>query len=161
MDPKENPTKENLKLSNLEEKLTEKEKLTQPKTSESFWDSYFQSKDFEKSGKLYEALGVKLFSKYWLNGGSYWTQRGQSPMVRGRKKKDLGDYIVTTKALERPHLIFLPVYFTVTAMCLAYETYNMAAFSVMANIAINFYPIMSLRYNRNRAVNLIERLERK
>ena len=145
---------------NLEKELMKEITTSQPKSyCQEFLDSYFQPKDFEKNGKLYEALGVKLFSKYWINGGSYWTQRSQYSVVRGRTKEDLEHFIATTKLLEEKHLVILPIYFTLIAIPLAHEDYACAAINVMLNVAVNVYPIMSQRYNRNRAIKLKERLE--
>lgn len=144
--------------SNLE-KVLEKEVVRQHRDPwHALWDSYFKPKTFEKSGKLYEALGVPWFSKYWINGGSYWTRRGQSPMVAGRKKKDLENYIQLTQSLEGIHLALLPVYSALTAVTMAVGWYTGTAITIGANVAVNLYPIMSQRYNRNRAIKLLERL---
>ena len=145
---------------NLEKELMKEITTSQPKSyCQEFLDSYFQQKDFEKNGKLYEALGVKLFSKYWINGGSYWTQRGQPSMITGRKKENLEHFIAETKRLEGVHLVFLPIYFTPAVVALAYENYTSVAISIILNMAFNVYPIMNQRYNRNRAIKLKERLE--
>ncbi len=146
------------KESELETELRKKNTSGSSRNSwNSFWDSYFQPQHFEKSGEIYKALGVKLFSKYWINGGSYWVAKGQSPMVKGRKKEDLESYIVKTRHLEGIHLAFLQVYSAITAICLVSETYTAAAISVGANVAVNLYPIMSMRYNRNRTIKLSKR----
>lgn len=79
-------------------------------------------------------------------------------MVKGRKREDLESYISLTHWFEKIHLAFLPVYSALTAVTLTHEWYTGAAISMGANIAVNLYPIMSQRYNRNRAMKLLERM---
>ena len=133
--------------------------------TKSFWkkldDLYFQPKFFEKSGKLYEALGIKLFRKYFPNGGSWWTKRGQPSMVEGRKKEDLEKFILLTKILEGMHAFgFLPCYASLTAKALEYEDYAGVGVGILI-MGVNLYPIMSQRYNRNKANKMLEILKQR
>ncbi|GEM_PF-1766738 len=153
-------------LSGLERELyRESHGSTDVKETDSFWqrlsDLYFQPKFFEKSGKLYEALGVNWFRKYFPNGGSYWTQRGQSSMVKGRKKEDLESFVRLTKRLEGIHTFGALPFFTIiaAAISLADKAYVVAGVGVVFNLVTNLYPIMSQRYNRNKANKMLERLE--
>src|SRR3989338_6716657 len=116
---------------------------------------YFRPKSFEKSGKLYEALGIKLFRKYFPNGGSWWTKRGQPSMVEGRKKENLEKFILLTKILEGMHAFgFLPCYASLTAKALEYEDYAGVGVGILI-MGVNLYPIMSQRYNRNKANKML------
>lgn len=128
-----------------------------------FWqklsDWYFQPKFFEKRGKLYEALGIKWFQKYCPTGGSYWTKRGLPSMIEGRKTENLEDFIGLTKMLECVHCGFLPLYVASTTILLTENYYVGAGIGAVLNLGVNIYPIMSQRYNRNKATQLLERLE--
>ncbi|MBI5347693.1 MAG: hypothetical protein HZB66_03720 [Candidatus Aenigmarchaeota archaeon] len=149
-------------LTNLESELYSE--VTANQSKRTFWqklnDLYFEPKTFEKSGKLYEALGAKWFGKYCPNGGSYWTQKGQSSMIHGRKKGDLESFIVLTKILEGIHAFGgAPFCTTMAAIYLADKDYASAAIWGVIDIALNFYPVMSQRYNRNKTIQILDRLE--
>lgn len=97
-----------IETSDLERELyAESPEGTDVTKGKSFWqklsDLYFQPKSFERSGKLYEALGVKWFRKYCPNGGSFWTKRGQPSMVKGGTKENLESFMGLTKYLEAIH----------------------------------------------------------
>ena len=154
-----------IETSDLERELyAESPERTDVTKDKSFWqklsDLYFQPKSFERSGKLYESLGVKWFRKYCPNGGSFWTKRGQSSMVKGRTKENLESFIWLTKILEGVHSFgFLPFYTTMTAIDLADKDYVGAGIWTVLNLGLNLYPIMSQRYNRNKATQMLESLE--
>lgn len=119
---------------------------------------YFAPKPWEKNGKLYELLGVKLFSKYFPNAGSYWIRKGREPKrVKSGRSEDLERFIGHTKSVESAHgVIALPLaVFTIYSAFIG-APYSAAVFGAL-NFVANFYPIISQRYNRNRAIQLRER----
>ena len=84
-------------------------------------DWYFVPKPWERSGKLYKALGVGLFSRYILNGGSYWTKKEYARQrkahgrgywalqeglgwIKSRKREEISRFIYTTKGIETAHV---------------------------------------------------------
>lgn len=151
-------------LSNLERNLHhEFSKSIDAKKTKSLWkklsDSYFQLESFEKSGKLYEALGIKWFRKYCSNGGSYWTRRRESSMIKGRKKENLENFVRLTKRLEGIHVCGILPFLTMSTISLADKDYTGAGIMTILNLAINIYPIMSQRYNRNKTKQMLGRLE--
>ena len=138
---------------NSEDKRSTFEKLT---------DFYFKPKSFEKNGKLYEALGVNWFRKYCPNGGSWFSKKTGYSFVSGRKKSDLKSFTNLTKALEGVHAFaFFPLYTYQMIDNLSQENYGAAAWNLATNILINLYPIMSNRYNRNKANKMIDILEKR
>ncbi len=124
---------------------------------ESIVDWYFEPKWFERSGRFYETLGVKLFSRYCVNGGSYWSRSDPAlRVVAGRK--DLSSYLQHTGKMEATHLLISMSCASVVALGIAFDNLLVAEVAGFNTLLCNCHPIMSQRYNRNRAVKLAERL---
>src|SRR3989344_3148716 len=145
-------------------KIGQPEKISQPKTKKiakrilDFYEYYFRPKFFEESGKLYESLGIRFFTKYCPNGGSKFSISGS--LMDGKTKKDLQKLVNSTKLLEGIHLMVLsPYYSAQTLNCLLDQNYIGVTVWTSINLLANIYPIMSQRYNRNRAYKLIEKME--
>ena len=146
-------------LSNLERELYQEFPKEAKIKEKGLSDLYFKPAFFEKTGRLYEALGVKHFRKYFPNGGSYWIRKGQPCWIKGRKKDDLERFIKKTETIEAIHVLAgLPIT-AMSAMLLADKDYVAAGIFTLLNLAVNVYPIMSQRYNRNIANKILERLE--
>ncbi len=122
-------------------------------------DNYFATKEFEKDGKIYEILGVKYFGRYFPNFGSFWTKKFKEypSMINGYKKKDLNKFINLTRRIEGGHLIALPLWTSLNIYHFMNKDYESLAIFGGINILINVYPIMSQRYNRNRALRFLEK----
>ena len=146
-------------MTELEQTLDEESSLQKvSRLGNKVLDLYYRPKEFEKSGRLYEALGVRTFSKYCPNGGSYWNKLLKRKIFK-KRSKSLNHFTIETKIKEAAHVAFLPFYTHLTTEFLSVDDYLNAAIITILNIGINVYPIMSQRYNRNRALNLIDRLE--
>ncbi|MBU0667116.1 MAG: hypothetical protein ABIC91_03340 [Nanoarchaeota archaeon] len=167
-----------LSITNFKSQFNLEEELYQEKTdsvysgeTKSFWqkigeglndlqESYFEPKLFEKSGKLYEILGIKLFGKYCPNYGTKFSSKDS--LIEGRKKEDLQSFVNSTKLLEGIHTFVLaPIHTTLTMMSLADKDYSSAIVWGITNVIINLYPIMAQRYNRNRANRLLDMLDQR
>jgi hypothetical protein len=123
-------------------------------------DSYFKIRSFEKSGKLYEAFGIDLFRKYCPNGGSKFSLTGS--FIDGKSKKDLEEFVSTTKLAEAVHTFILFPYITNSIMNdLSKGDYESVVGGVILNIVGNVYPIMAQRYNRNKANKLLSILDKR
>ena len=116
-------------------------------------DWYFEPKGFEKISRLYEALGVKLWSKYWPNGGSKFSGSVHDP----HSKSGLESYLNLTKVLETTHLLLTIPFFQMTLLHLLQEEYFLAGRDIALNIIANGYPIMSMRYNRDRVSKILQK----
>lgn len=115
-------------------------------------NEYFRPKTFEQSGKLYEHLGVKLFKDYCPNGGAKF-----GSMITNKSRQGLEGFVFGTKVLESIHVIAL---FPFTYFMLS-ELFGgdkeSSAFLALINIFGNVYPIISQRYNRNRAERILRK----
>ena len=116
-------------------------------------DWYFEPKGFEKISRLYEVLGVKLWSKYWPNGGSKFSGFIHNP----HSKSSLESYLNFTKVLETTHLLMTIPIFQMTLSYLSLDEYFFAGLSGALNIIANGYPIMSMRYNRDRVSKILQK----
>jgi hypothetical protein len=131
-------------------------------------DFYFTPREFEKSGRLYECLGIKYFKKVLMR-----TQGQIHKRQYGNKTPD--NYFIgekpTLEALktfeseargnEGVHLIAgVLASMCGTALAYAHDLDKTAVF-FGANALFNLPLIMLQRYNRARVVKAIERKEKK
>ncbi len=124
-------------------------------------ESYFKIRSFEKSGRLYESLGVKLFSKYNPIWGSHWISKGQDSRLKGRKKEDIKYLISQLKSVEVGHIICLiPAELPALAYLSQDSRSGFLVFTAL-NIFMNIYSVIGQRYNRNRAEKILEWYESK
>ncbi len=136
-----------------------------PNHFDRFKEFYFRTHKFEESGDIYRILGAHIFSKYAYNGGSYWTKNGTGlPMIikyHFSREKGLEFYAERLSVgLENEHTFkMFPLVSAITLLQIN-NPYWIGAWTVV-NVAANFYPIMSLRYNRNRARKILERLHKR
>jgi len=152
-----------MEKSNLEDYLS-KDAAGQKTIWQRLDEYYFRPKSFEKSGRIYEILGCRLFGKYWINGGSYWSKRWGTSIIKGREEY-LENLVSITKDNERCHMyVFFPITAAANGLVLLAENYEgtgylfSSAFAIV-NIAANVYPSMNLRYIRNKANRLLEILK--
>jgi hypothetical protein len=124
--------------------------------------AYFKTREFEKSGKLYEALGVRYFKKIVPTGGDYF----MSIVRKGFKNAKMIDgktfipwYNNMTKFYESMHLVGFFAMGSIDYEHLINGRYKQAAMGVSINLAVNLYPIMLQRYNRARMAPMIEKLD--
>jgi len=153
--------------SGLEEKLeataTRKGLFTQ------VTDIYFKPKSFEKSGKVYEWLGIKYFKKILMGTvgaclkktgwGDYITP---NPYFLGKKRDlfSLKFYGWGTKLAETVHMPFVIHGGKEVVEELADGNYGFAALSSV-EFLLNAYPVMLQRYNRSRVNKIIDAKEQR
>jgi len=121
----------------------------------SFAPGYYRVKPFERTGQVYERLGIRLFKKL--------VRRGPlsifSPTLRFPKEKTvsaLQGLLNEMRKTETGHaLIFVLVLFFVGYMLLE-GWLDAVAWMLLFNILINGYPIMLQRYNRIKLQELIQ-----
>jgi len=119
---------------------------------------YFRPKFFERSGKLYEKLGVKVYKKFVPTNGDYVNKliKKSSPKYRFiYNKNNLEIFGKWTKIMEGSHTAIGSglLYFTIDA--LSKGDYKFAGIFAGINAVTNVYPIMLQRYNRARVYNIL------
>lgn len=130
------------------------------KPARSFKEWLFEIRPYEKSGKVYELVGIKQFNKLYLNTFGAITDKIHKGNVHGLKSYSteyLKGEVEETKNLELLHyasyLAFLPIF--------AYAKDNILAINAVfvADILLNKYPAMLQRYKRNRLEIVLEHRE--
>jgi Glycosyl-4,4'-diaponeurosporenoate acyltransferase len=115
-------------------------------------EGYFRPRAFERSGRLYERLGVRFFRRFMLQGDYYnRALRSDDPahrVITGRASANR--YDAQTRAAERGHLISLIVGAVITAYGLCLGFFHFAVLFTASNAIFNVYPIMLQRYTRAR-----------
>jgi hypothetical protein len=127
-----------------------------------FRDWYFSLKSVEqwRHGWLYRCLGVPLFKRYVPTSGDWIARRrGQRSIPPGGHSvlRELHKYERRTRMIEWRHLggfVAMGVGIELTDTMLGSTA---VAWLWLANIILNFYPIMLQRYNRLRIGRVFQR----
>ena len=120
---------------------------------------YLTPRFWERNGKLYKFLGIKVFKKYVPTSGDYVRRRFGATLIRIKSIEDVREYEKHTRASELAHVtLFLA---TVPLMVLYLILGVVGPFwsLVVANLLINIYPVMLQRYNRARIYKIIARYD--
>ncbi len=118
----------------------------------SFPDRYYRPKEFEKSGRIYEMLGVLLLRKLLRRGPLHLS----APALEySGRREHLPTLERETRTAESVHLLS----FLSSFLLIAYAHYkgwlDLAVWLMLYNVLINIYPIMLQRYNRVRLEKVI------
>jgi len=118
-------------------------------------ERYFRSKDFEKSSRVYELLGVLLLRKLVWRGPIHIL----APALRySGRRESLPLLERETRKAESVHQLA----FLASLLLLAYALYNgwldSTGWLLLFNIILNIYPVLLQRYNRVRLERLIDKM---
>ena len=121
--------------------------------------SYFTVRWFERDGRLYRAVGVRLFRKVVPNGD--WMNRFRRQQDREFRligsKADAAGWLPKTNASEKSHLGFM-LLGILSAGYAAYVGWTMWVIVLtVGNVATNLYPVLLQRYTRARLIRLTSR----
>lgn len=123
-------------------------------------EAYFRPKSFE-SKSLYEKMGIRFYKKYLPTSGDLsmkYLWRGNSLIpTTGTTKENIEMFEQETRTLEAIHLGILAVSQTVFIGVGTFDSIRGAAIGAVFQIGTNIYPIMLQRYNRIRAMRIINR----
>ena len=115
-----------------------------------FW---FGPKPFERSGELYERLGVRRFKRFLPFG--YHTNRlvralgAKGFRVVGDEKSAMA-WVLFTVVVEALHSLAFAAFATFMVLDLLGREYGEAAVNLLLNLLVNVYPVMAQRYTRIR-----------
>ena len=114
--------------------------------------AWFRIRRFERSGRLYEAVGVRLFRRFAPDGdlANRWARRRDPGyrVIRGRKSALA--FVERTETGERGHLVLLALGAVSAAFALRLGWTGWAVYLTAGNVVVNVYPILLQRYNRAR-----------
>ncbi|HBE71697.1 MAG TPA: hypothetical protein DDW52_26435 [Planctomycetaceae bacterium] len=115
---------------------------------------YYRIGKFEKDGKLYEWLGVRL-AKAILRRGPLSVFNPNIKLVPG--ERDFQKLANHMQAAETAHAFLFVIVFVLTLYPLINGWWAAVASWTIFNILINAYPVMLQRYNRARLQPLLNR----
>lgn len=115
-----------------------------------FW---FGPKPFERSGELYERLGVRRFKRFLPFG--YHTNRliralgAERFRVVGDEKSAMA-WVLFTMVAEALHTLAFVAFSALMVLDLLGGEYGRAAGTLLLNLLVNAYPVMAQRHTRIR-----------
>jgi hypothetical protein len=124
-------------------------------------DVYFRPKRFE-SQRLYEKIGIKQFKKFLLPTGDLlnryvWHGRANTMSQSGTRLQRVQALEFTTRTVEGVHWAMFSYFHYANISENAFSTFSGAAKATAIQLGVNIYPIMVQRYNRIRALRILER----
>lgn len=120
-------------------------------------ERYYQTRNFELSGRLYELLGIHFFKRLVPNG-DYINRinRRSDPGYRViRNKASLLEFESSTRLAERCHLVSLLMVLPSTIYAVALGWNQFALLLLLPNILVHLYPVLLQRYTRARIDRLL------
>ncbi len=119
--------------------------------------SYYRIRSFERSGRLYEALGVRLFR--WFvpdgDGANQWRRRREPTFRIIRNRRHALAFVRRTELGEKSHLVLLVLGGASSAFAWAIGWAGWALFLGIGNVLVNLYPVLLQRYTRARLLSIV------
>lgn len=118
-------------------------RIAQPPLPESF----FEIRRFERNGRLYELLGVRVVKWAVRRGPLHWF----NPHLRlpaERTPEQLRRLEERMREPEAAHTWLFAAMVLISVHALARGWWEAAAWTMVFNVALNIYPVMLQRYNR-------------
>ncbi len=114
--------------------------------------AYYRVRDFERSGRLYERLGVRQFRRLVTDGDYINRHRRKSDpdfrLVRDRRSAQ--NFIARTIVAERGHIVWLIAGALTALWALRVGLIAWATFITAGNLIVNLWPMLLQRYTRSR-----------
>jgi hypothetical protein len=115
--------------------------------------AYYESKRFEREGRIYRLMGVHYFKRLVAQGPLSVLA---SIDFRGKRAR-LDAYYTETLWGEAVHGMMFLTISALAVYAVARSWYDAAVYLMVCNIPINLYPTMLQRYNRFRLTKVIQR----
>ena len=121
--------------------------------------SYFRTRSFEKSGRLYEALGVRLFRWFVPDGdlSNRWQRRRQPNFRIVKNRRLAAAFVQRTEQSEKAHLVLLLMGILSAAFAWQIGWRGWAVYLGAGNVLVNLYPVLLQRYTRARIQSILKR----
>jgi hypothetical protein len=121
--------------------------------------SYYEVRPFERSGRIYQILGIRLFRRFVPDGDlANRLRRRREPdhrLIRGRRS--VPAFIRRTELSERGHLVWLLAGVLSAAYAWQIDWPGWALYLTVGNVLVNLYPILLQRYTRARLIRIVRR----
>lgn len=127
--------------------------------AQSLPDSYYRTKRFESSGRLYEALGIRWFKRFTPNGDciNRINRRFDPEYSVLGSHESIVEFEARTRTAERCHLISLIFVMPSVFYALALGWNQFVLWLLLPAIPLHLYPVMLQRYTRARIERVLQR----
>lgn len=119
--------------------------------------SYYRVRDFERSGRLYERLGVRQFRRLVTDGDLINRHRRKSDpdfrLVTSRRSAQ--EFIARTVIAERGHMVWLIAGALSALWAVRVGLVGWATFITLGNVVVNLWPMLLQRYTRARITRMM------
>ena len=126
-------------------------------------NNYFKPQDWErwKDGLVYKCLGVDFFKTVVPTQGRIISKIFDLHPIRKAENKEEGlkEYEPWTRLYETVHLVGGSICTIANGMIFIDKGIEEALPGIIANLAVNIYPVMLQRYNRAMIYNALEKIE--
>ncbi len=121
--------------------------------------AYYRIAAFERSGRIYELLGIRLFRKIVPDGdlANRWRRRTEPAQKMIHHRAHAAAFVQRTEQSEKGHLVLLALGLYSAAHAAAIGWWGWATFISVGNLLVNLYPIMLQRYTRGRITRMFRR----
>lgn len=119
-----------------------------------FPEWYYQPKNFDKFGRVYELLGVLFFRKLVRRGPLHIF----APKYQYSGRRELLPLLEQeTRTAEAIHMFAFFASLLLVAYALYYGWFDSVGWLLLFNVLLNVYPVMLQRYNRVRLQRLLQK----
>ncbi len=118
---------------------------------------YYRVYPFERSGRVYSALGVRYFRALVPDGdlAQRYRRRNQSDWRIIRNRSLAAAFVTRTQLSEKSHLVLLAVGFFSAAYAWHIGWQGWAMYLGLGNVVTNVYPILLQRFTRSRLESIL------
>jgi hypothetical protein len=121
--------------------------------------AYYEIRGFERTGRIYRAVGVLLFRRFAPNGdlANRWERRANPNfrVIGGRRAAN--EFVARTEDSERGHIVLLALGMVSAAYAWRVGWHGWAYYLSVGNVLVNVYPILLQRYTRARLFMVLQR----
>jgi hypothetical protein len=124
--------------------------------------SYYQVSRFERTGRFYEAVGVRFFRNFVPDGdlANRWRRHHEPNFRVIRNRRFAAAFVRRTELSERSHLVLLAMGVLSAAFALAIGWWGWAIYISVGNVFVHVYPVLLQRYTRSRIERISSRHRR-
>lgn len=121
--------------------------------------AYFEIREFERTGRIYRALGVLVFRRFAPNGdlANKWERRANPDFRVIGGRRSAAAFVMRTEQSERGHLVLLALGIVSAVYAWRIGWHGWAAYLSVGNVLVNVYPILLQRYTRSRLRVILHR----
>lgn len=119
--------------------------------------SWYQVRGFERGGRLYEKLGVRLFRWFVPDGdaANRWRRRSEPTHRIIRNRHYARAFLQRTELSEKSHLVMLVLGGMSAWFALMIGWTGWALYLTVGNVLVNLYPVLLQRYTRVRLIGVL------